>query len=212
MGGVSHHAQDERRGLAEDLLRLGPDADTLCEGWTAADLAAHLVIRDRRPDATVGILVSRLAPRTERIQQEERDGHDWAELVERVRSGPPYPLRLPPLDETVNTVEYFVHHEDLLRAQPMAKPRVLGSDLDAALWSRLKVMGRLLTRKAPVGVVVDAPGHGRATLHRSEPTVTVTGTPGELVLWTFGRAGAAEVAFAGDEISVERLKQAHLGL
>jgi uncharacterized protein (TIGR03085 family) len=209
---VSHHAQDERRGLAEDLLRLGADADTLCDGWTAADLAAHLVIRDRRPDATVGMFIPRLAGRTERIQTAERDGRSWDELVARVRSGPPYPVRLPPVDETMNTLEYFVHHEDLLRAQPMAKPRDLDPALESALWSRLKLMGRLLTRAAPVGVDIDAPGFGTATLHRSQPVVTVTGSPGELVLWVFGRRGAAQVALAGDEISVERLKQADLGL
>ena len=31
-------AQDERAGLAADLSRLGPDAPTLCKGWTARDL------------------------------------------------------------------------------------------------------------------------------------------------------------------------------
>jgi uncharacterized protein (TIGR03085 family) len=209
---VSHHAQDERQGLAEDFLRLGPDAATLCEGWSAADLAAHLVIRDRRPDATVGMFVPRLAGRTERIQAAERDGQGWDELVGRVRTGPPYPVRLAPLDEAMNTMEYFVHREDLLRAQPMAKPRDLDPSLESALWSRLKVLGRLLTRKAPVGVAIDAPGYGTATLHRSEPVVTVTGAPGELALWVFGRRSAAQVALAGDEISVERLKQADLGM
>jgi hypothetical protein len=61
-------------------------------------------------------------------------------------------------------------------------------------------------------VAIDAPGYGTATLHRSEPVVTVTGAPGELALWVFGRRTAAQVALAGDEISVERLKQADLGM
>jgi uncharacterized protein (TIGR03085 family) len=209
---VSTHAQEERQGLADDLLRLGPEADTLCQGWRAADLAAHLVIRDRRPDAAAGILIPPLARRTARIQDAERDRWSWPELVERVRTGPPYPVRLRPLDQAMNTVEYFVHHEDLLRAQPAALPRQIDAALETALWSRLKLQGRAMLRRAPVGVVVEAPGFGRATLKRSTPSVTVTGSPAELTLWAFGRQGAAEVSYSGDDVSVERLKQTTLGL
>jgi uncharacterized protein (TIGR03085 family) len=209
---VSSHAQDERQGLADDLFRLGPEADTLCDGWQAADLAAHVVIRDRRPDAAAGIVIRPLAGRTERLQAAERDGHTWPELVERLRSGPPYPVRLAPVDNVVNTVELFVHHEDLLRAQPAALPRRLDPALEAVLWSRLKVQGRLLVRKAPVGVVVQAPGYGEATLKRSTPAVTVIGAPGELILWAFGRQRVAEVTYTGDDVSIERLKQTPLGM
>lgn len=209
--GVVNYAQDERSGLADDLLRLGPDVDTLCEGWTAADLAAHLVIRDRRPDATVGILLPPLAGRTERIQNAERDAREWPALVERVRTGPPYPVRLGPLDSLMNTVEYFVHREDLLRAQPAAKPRQLDPGLEAVLWSRAKMQGKLFLRKAPVGVTLSAPGYGEAAVSRKTPAVTVAGGPGELVLWMFGRQAAAEVAYTGDELSIERLKQTKLG-
>ncbi len=69
-----------------------------------------------------------------------------------------------------------------------------------------------MVRKAPVGVVVEAPGYGEATLKKSSPSVTVTGTPGDLTLWAFGRQKAAEVRYSGDEVSVERLKQARLGM
>src|SRR5882762_622635 len=36
----------ERRELCDLFLELGPDAPTLCEGWTTLDLAAHLVLRE----------------------------------------------------------------------------------------------------------------------------------------------------------------------
>ena len=36
----------ERMGLCDLFVELGPDAPTLCEGWTTADLAAHLVLRE----------------------------------------------------------------------------------------------------------------------------------------------------------------------
>jgi uncharacterized protein (TIGR03083 family) len=38
-------AQEERNELCDLMLETGPDAPTLCEGWTTRDLAAHLVIR-----------------------------------------------------------------------------------------------------------------------------------------------------------------------
>ncbi|MGH8989581.1 MAG: TIGR03085 family metal-binding protein, partial [Acidimicrobiales bacterium] len=111
---MSAYAQSERRELCELLDEVGPDAPTLCEGWNAQDLAAHLVLRERRPDAAVGILVRRLRPYTDRVQRELRD-RPWPSLVDKVRSGPPALLR--PVDELVNVVELFVHHEDLRRAR-----------------------------------------------------------------------------------------------
>ena len=113
-----------------------------------ADLAAHLVIRERRPDTALGMVGTAGSHYTERVQRSERDRHSWTELVGQVRSGPPLLLR--PLDEAINTIEYFVHHEDVRRAQPDWAPRVLG-DLDAALWSRLRRMGRILLRPSADG-------------------------------------------------------------
>ena len=47
-------AAAERAALLDLLERLGPDAPTLCEGWATHDLAAHLVVRERRPVAGPG--------------------------------------------------------------------------------------------------------------------------------------------------------------
>src|SRR4051795_7383666 len=52
----------ERRELADLLDRLGPGAPTLCEGWDPAPLAAHLVVRERRPDALVGLGAEQVRP------------------------------------------------------------------------------------------------------------------------------------------------------
>ena len=35
-------AQSERQQLCDLFEEVGPDQDTLCEGWTTAHLAAHL--------------------------------------------------------------------------------------------------------------------------------------------------------------------------
>ncbi|PZA20241.1 maleylpyruvate isomerase N-terminal domain-containing protein, partial [Modestobacter versicolor] len=48
-------SRSERAALADLLEQLGPDQPTCCEGWTTQDMATHLVLRDRRPDAMPGL-------------------------------------------------------------------------------------------------------------------------------------------------------------
>ncbi|GMA85080.1 hypothetical protein GCM10025868_03300 [Angustibacter aerolatus] len=164
---MSRYAQSERQALSDTLLAVGPDQPTECEGWLTRDLATHLVVRDRRPDLQAAMLVPPLRERAER-GQEALAGRPWTDLVEDVRSGPPAwsPLRLGPLDEAINTAEFFVHHEDVRRAQPDWAPRELDPDLERALWSATKVVGRLALRTAPVGV---EPRRTRPAPHRRPP-------------------------------------------
>ena len=49
-------AQQERNTLCDLFVELGSEAPTLCEGWSTADLAAHLVVRERRPDSGPGLV------------------------------------------------------------------------------------------------------------------------------------------------------------
>lgn len=207
---MTHFAQDERHRLCDLLLEVGPGAPTLCEGWSTADLAAHLVTRERRPDSLAGNVVGPLSAYTEKVRVSTRERRGWEELVSWLRSGPPAPLRL--VDEPFNMIEFFVHHEDILRATPRWEPRKLGGEMDGALWARLKVIGRVLARKSPVGVAIEASGCGHASLKGGSPLVTLRGAPGELVLTAFGRGEHADVEYDGDEVSVERLKHAGLGL
>ncbi|HLI23850.1 MAG TPA: TIGR03085 family metal-binding protein, partial [Acidimicrobiales bacterium] len=183
----------------------------LCEGWRARDLAAHLVIRERRPDAALGMVASPLAGYTSRVQRSVRDGQPWEQLVQRVRTGPPFPFSLAPVDSMVNTVEYFVHLEDVRRAAPHWTVRPLDDDLVSALWSRLRLIARMVAGRAPVGVVLEAPGRGVITAKAKDPRVKVVGEPGELVLWAFGRQRAAEVRYEGDREAVSELSRAKLG-
>jgi uncharacterized protein (TIGR03085 family) len=206
---LSGYAQSERRALTDLMRDAGPDAPTLCEGWTARDLAAHLVLRERRPDAAAGIAIPPLRAYTERVQRQVRD-RPWPSLVDDVRAGPPVVLRL--LDEPVNLVEMFVHHEDMRRARPGWTPRALDPGEERALWARLGLMARLLGRRFPAGVTLVAPGFGQVRARAGEPHVTVTGPPGELVLFMSGRQRAAAVDVAGPEDVVARVKDARLGL
>ena len=96
---MSSPARAERAALCDLFLEVGPDAPTLCGGWTTRDLAAHLVVRERRPDAAPGIVSRVLAGHSEKVRIAETE-RPWPELVERVRSGPPVwnPMRFEPVD------------------------------------------------------------------------------------------------------------------
>lgn len=208
-------ARDERLALCDSLERIGPDAPTLCPPWRTRDLAAHLVVRERRPDAAGGIVLKALAGRLKRVQ----DGYaakPWPALVELVRTGPPVwsPTRLHAVDERANLAEFFVHHEDVLRAQPGWTPRPRRPQLERALWHSLKRTAPLMFRRCPVGVVLETPEHGRAEVRAATDagTVVVRGTPGELTLLAFNRRDVARVEVDGPPAALKTFETAPIGL
>ncbi|MEU2430148.1 TIGR03085 family metal-binding protein [Streptomyces sp. NPDC007861] len=209
---MSTHAKRERLLLADLLEAAGPDAPTLCEGWNTRDLAAHVVVRERRPEAA-GILVGALKSRLERVQAEFA-AKPYEELIQLIRTGPPKmsPFAIKQVDEGANTVEFYVHAEDVRRAQPDWAPRELDPVFADALWSRLERSARLLGRKAPVGLVLRRPNGQTVVAHRGAPVVTVTGEPGELTLYGFGRQDAAKVEIDGDKDAVDRVGRTQLGM
>lgn len=202
---MTRFASIERHALCDTFERVGPDAPTLCSPWLTRDLAAHLVIRERRPDVSAGIWVPGLARRAEQVQNGYAAG-DWPHLVHLVRTGPPAwsPVSLARVDEAINTAEFFVHHEDVLRGGPGWTARTLPIDLESALWSIVSKSARLRYLRARVGVVLVAPEHGRRQVHPMTElgTVVLTGTPGELLLHSFGRRGVAQVDVSGPEEAI----------
>ena len=205
-------ARLERAALCDLFLDLGPDQPTLCEGWTTRDLAAHLVTRDRRPDAAVGILIKPLSGYTERIRSATAR-LPFEDLVAAVRRPPFWTLAaVGPLDRATNTVEFFVHHEDARRGQPDWQPRQLDGPTTRALWHAVRGLARLNLRRFGGRVELAAPGQGEASVGTGDPTVRLTGHPGELVLFLSGRQGAARVELTGPEALTEKLRRAKLGL
>ncbi|MEU9334728.1 TIGR03085 family metal-binding protein [Streptomyces sp. NPDC048290] len=206
---MSTFAQRERLLLADLLETTGPDAPTLCEGWTTRDLAAHVVVRERRPDAASGILIKQLASRLDKVM-EEFAAKPYDELIQLIRTGPPRfsPFKLKQIDEASNTVEFYVHTEDVRRAQPDWTTRELDGVFQDALWSRLERTARLMGRGAPTGLVLRRPDGQTAIAHRGAPVVTATGEPSELLLFAFGRQGAAKVELTGDENAIAKLREA----
>ncbi|MWA10512.1 TIGR03085 family metal-binding protein [Streptomyces sp. BA2] len=205
---MSTHAKRERLLLADLLEAEGPDAPTLCEGWNTRDLAAHVVVRERRADAAGGLLIKQLAARLERVQAEFA-AKPYEELIQLIRTGPPRfsPFSLKQIDEASNAVEFYVHTEDVRRARPDWTPRELDPVFSDVLWSRLERMARLMGRKAPVGLVLRRPDGQTAVAHRGTPVVTVTGEPSELVMFVHGRQDAANVELDGDKDAIARLHE-----
>jgi uncharacterized protein (TIGR03085 family) len=210
---MTHYARRERAALVEALRQAGPDAPTLCEGWTARDLAAHVVARERRPDAAAGIVMKALAPRTARVQAEFA-ARPWDELVAMVAEGPSRRsvFALPGVDDLANLVELFVHCEDVRRVRPGWEPRPLGADVAEALWRRVSGTARMSGRRSPAGLVVRQPDGQVAVARKGVPVVTVTGDPGELAVFLSGRQDHAVVQVEGPEAAVAAVRGAKLGV
>lgn len=205
---AGNHAATERAALCALLSTLGPDQPTLCEGWTTRDLAAHLVMRERRPAAALGLVVAPLRRYGERIRR-DLAGIPYPDLLARLRQ-PPAWVRPAAVDAAVNTVEMYIHHEDARRAQDGWQPRDLPASLSRILWSRTSLPARLRLRRFPATVVVAAPGYGEVRAGAGGEQVHLRGEPGELALFLTGRQRAARVRLEGPETLTTRLSGARL--
>jgi uncharacterized protein (TIGR03085 family) len=204
-------AQQERALLVTTMREVGPEQPTLCGDWTTRDLAAHLVVRERRLDAAPGILIPALADYTARVQKQVAAENDWNVLIDKIASGPPTlsPFKL--LDPLVNVSEMFIHHEDVRRAVSGWEPRELDDGTTAALARQVPLMARMALSKAPGHVSLRTPeGKTLATVGRG-PTVVVTGEPGELLMFVSGR-DEARLTFSGDDDAVRAVRDGRGGL
>jgi uncharacterized protein (TIGR03085 family) len=214
-------AADEREALCDLLLAVGPDQPTLCVGWSTADLAAHLLLRESRPDAAAGVVVPPLGFYTARVQARITEKRSYTDVVEGFRhlSGF-WPTRLPGVDDVANGVELTIHHEDVRRAGTGWEPRALAPRLEAHLTKQLHVMGRLLLRRSTVGVRLETPDGQVLAHHRGKRSshgataedVVVQGAPLELLLFAYGRRHVADVSSGGPSASLTTLAATPLGL
>jgi uncharacterized protein (TIGR03085 family) len=206
------YATAERKALADALQAAGPDAPTLCAGWQTRDLAAHLVLRERRPDAAAGILLKPLNGYNKKVQDRLAAG-DYAALVGKVRSPQALsPLRIGALEEAMNLIEFFVHHEDVRRAGGDHTPRDLPPGYADALRKRVRGTARLSARRFPATIVVQPAGSGPFEVGAGGERVEVGGDPGELIMFFTGRQSVAQVTVQGPDGLAGKIQNAKLGL
>lgn len=202
-------ARSERLALCDLLEEKGPLAPTLCSGWVTSDLAAHLFVRENRPVAALGIVVPQLSALYRSRMDGAKRSLGYEGLVRKLRSGPPLPFRL--VDDQVNTLELFVHHEDVRRAGDVVPPARTDPELDAVLWSRLRRAARFLVHGLEgAGLELVSPGRQVVTARAGEPTATLSGAPQELTLYLFGRKAAARVELDGPKEAVAAVQAASM--
>ncbi|OBH07073.1 TIGR03085 family protein [Mycobacterium sp. E2699] len=214
MGDVPLDAQ-ERVELCDSFGELGPAVPTLLDGWTAHDLAAHLVQREH--DLLGGpclVLPGPFERFAERRRARLAGRSNFAGLVARIRSGPPVGFfRIGWVRDMANLNECFVHHEDLRRANGLGV-RGLTPAMDAGLWRNVRRGGRFLSRRLRgCGLELEWAGTDeRVVVRPGAPTALLSGPPGELLLYLFGRRGAAKVEVSGPGEAVDAMGRAHFGM
>jgi uncharacterized protein (TIGR03085 family) len=190
-------AQSERQALCDLFESKGPLAPTLCEGWTTSDLAAHLYVREAKPFSSPGIMFPQFGGATQRAMDAAKADLGYAGLIKTLRGGPPYPFRL--VDGQMNGVEYFVHHEDVRRAEDNCEPRV-DRAIDDMIWPRIRLGARLMARKFKAGGLrLVASGYGTVDARPGGSKLFVTAGPQELMLLLFGRQKAAVLELEGPD-------------
>jgi uncharacterized protein (TIGR03085 family) len=201
-------AAAQRQAFADACAELGPDAPTLCEGWTTKELVAHVYVREHRPDAALGVLpLGPLSAYTDRVMASVLRLHSYDDLVEESRK-PPAWLNAIRLDDAINTVEFFVHTEDARRANGR-EPRVLDDQMERWLWRRLRRQARLMFRRVPAQVRLLPDVGEPVDVGKGGPPVEIRGLPSEILLLSYNRKDDAKVTVVGDR---EAVMSARLGL
>lgn len=208
---MTSFARRERLALADLAEQLGPDAPTLCGDWTTRQLLAHLVVRESSLLGAPGIAISPLSGLTDR-EMARVGARNYADLAQRVRRPSRWsPSSITAVDAAANGVELFVHHEDIRRAGSDWVPRELSGEDQDALWKPLRTMGRLMVRKAGVGVTVRRTDTDETAILVKGDGVELAGLPSELLLVCFGRE-RADVSWSGDPAAIATFKAADKGM
>ena len=204
----------ERARLGDLFDELGPEAPTLLAPWTTRDLAAHLVLREHDRLAGPGLVLPGAWGRFAERRRTALALKDFAGLTAMIRSGPPPGFfRIGWVRRVPNLNEFFVHHEDVRRADGRG-PRTHEHAMDEALWRNVGRGRWFLTRRLRgAGLELQWAGTARTVrARRGEPTARIAGAPGELLLYLFGRQGAAHVEVSGSAAAVEAVRRARFGM
>jgi uncharacterized protein (TIGR03085 family) len=204
----------ERAQLSDLFDELGPLAETLLAPWTTRDLAAHLVLRERDYLAGPGLVLPGGWGRLAEQRRRALALRDFTWLIATFRSGPPPGLfRIGWVRRVPNLNEFFVHHEDVRRANGRG-PRTNDHAMDMALWRNV-VRARWFLARRLHGAGLELAWAGTAhtvRARRGEPAARVAGPPGELLLYLFGRQSAAHVEVSGPDAAINAVRRAQFGM
>ena len=210
----------ERADLVTTLRQVGPDAPTLCAGWSAADIAAHLAISEQAlgipmfvfngvrrvlPGRVTRWAIERAQPAGDRMIERMKQ-RGFPALVNRLESGPPRLYRFGSIAH-LRTVEDWIHHEDVRRGSGLP-PREMDPAFEALLWhAGVQVAKFPEFQMGREGMELDA-GNGRRFVvgDPASARVRVTGATSELLLYLAGRVEAADVSVEGDDAAVRTLE------
>jgi uncharacterized protein (TIGR03085 family) len=204
----------ERARLCDLLDELGPLAPTLLDPWTARDIAAHLVLRERDSLAGPGLVLPGVWGRLAERRRRALALTDFTRLTATLRSGAPRGFfRIGWVRRIPNLNEFFVHQEDIRRANGRG-PRTNDHAMDEALWSNVNTARWFLARRLrSAGLELQWKGTAHTVrARRGEPTARIAGPPGELLLYLFGRKSAALVEVSGTDAAIEAVRHARFGM
>jgi uncharacterized protein (TIGR03085 family) len=193
---------------------LGPEAPTLLPPWTTRDVAAHLVLREHDALAGPGLVIPGAWHRFADRRARALASTDFAGLVATLRVGPPAGFfRIGWVCRVPNLNEFFVHHEDVRRANGQG-PRHHSDEMDEALWHNVAFAPWLLARRLHgFGLELHWAGTTQTIrARRGEPIARIAGPPGELLLYLFGRQRAAQVDVSGNDEAVQAVLRAGFGM
>lgn len=209
MLGCMTFSSSERRRLADLFLEVGPDAPTLCDGWTTKDLAVHLLLRETNPLAAAGILVPAAEGLLDKATAREGE-RDYRDIVRDWAEGPGRFNIVRYLDPVMNTAEHFIHHEDVRRGGGAVERREFSAAVNEQLHKTLKTIAPRMLSKSSVPVILqptDQPrivtADKRGVSPDGDAVVRVSGDVGELLLWVYGR-DAVEVTIDGNADDIRR--------
>jgi uncharacterized protein (TIGR03085 family) len=204
----------ERADFCDTLEALGPGAPTLLPPWTTRDVVAHLVLREHDALAGPGLVLPGAWQRFADRRAKALASTDFAGLVATLRAGPPAGFfRIGWVRRVPNLNEFFVHHEDVRRANEQG-PRHHGHVMDASLWHNVTFAPWLLARRLHgAGLELHWAGTTKTVrARRGHPTAHIAGHPGELLLFLFGRQSAAQVELSGNVEAVEAVRLTRFGM
>ena len=208
--------RSQREALCDALDAVHPSAPTLCDGWTAHHLAAHVWLRENRVWTGVGARVLNRPEQLDQRMAEVMTQRPYADLVAAIRRGPGglSPFRLPGMEAAANTLEVLVHCEDVRRGSGVNTPRPTDLALEQLCWSRLPTLARFFLRGCPVAVWLerDVPPGEPVRIGKGPDIVTLSGAASELLLYLFGRRRAANVEVIGEPAAVSVLAGRKLGI